>query len=158
MLAQVKPYKFSSVLAFCRKSSGYICTPLFSLPHQECTKVWKKLFRAFLETNKVGSCAGVQCYMQVLNESAERSYFFPHLMKSNLVLCFCLQNSFKMLICTSKIDIINNKARYNGIDAKYQRMAFRSVPTNPYLEFLVKQKWCKFRRLCLYSMSVQFRW
>ena len=37
------------------------------------------------------------------------------------------------------IDIINNKARYNRIDAKYCQMAFRSVPTNPYLESLVKQ-------------------
>ena len=45
------------------------------------------------------------------------------------------------------IDIINNKARYNEIDAKYRQMAFQSVPTNPYLEFLVKQNWCKFRRV-----------
>ena len=27
------------------------------------------------------------------------------------------------------IEIINNKARHNLIDAKYQQMAFRSVPT-----------------------------
>ena len=32
------------------------------------------------------------------------------------------------------IDIINNKARYNQIDAKYHQMAFRSVLTSPYLE------------------------
>ena len=53
-----------------------------------------------------------------------------------------------------KIDMINNKARYNRIDAKYRQMAFRSVPTNPYLESLVKQNWCKFRGLCLHSTSV----
>ena len=29
-----------------------------------------------------------------------------------------------------KIDIINNKARYNRIGEKYRQMAFRSVPTN----------------------------
>ena len=53
-----------------------------------------------------------------------------------------------------RIDIINNKARYNQIYAKYHQMTFRSVPTNPYLESLVKRNWCKFRRLCLDSMSV----
>ena len=37
------------------------------------------------------------------------------------------------------------KARYNRIDAKYRKLAFQSVPTNPYLEYLVKQNWCKFR-------------
>ena len=46
------------------------------------------------------------------------------------------------------------KARYNRIDAKYRQMAFRSVPTNPYLESLVKRNWCKFRGLCLHSTSV----
>ena len=56
-----------------------------------------------------------------------------------------------------QIDIINNKARNNRINAKYHQMAFRSVPTNPYLEFLVKQNRCKFRGLpaqyecCYYS-------
>ena len=39
-----------------------------------------------------------------------------------------------------QIDIINNKARNNRINAKYCQIAFRSVPTNPYLESLVKQK------------------
>ena len=38
-----------------------------------------------------------------------------------------------------RIDILNNKARYNQSNAKYCQMAFRSVPTNPYLEYLVKQ-------------------
>ena len=52
-----------------------------------------------------------------------------------------------------KIDIINNKARYNRIDAKYRQMAFRSV-ANPYLESLVKRNWCKFRGLCLHNTSV----
>ena len=33
-------------------------------------------------------------------------------------------------------------------------MAFRSIPTNPYLESLVKQNWCKSRGLCLHSTSV----
>ena len=33
-------------------------------------------------------------------------------------------------------------------------MAFQSVPTNPYLESLAKQNWCKFRGLCLHSTSV----
>ena len=50
--------------------------------------------------------------------------------------------------------MINNKARYNQIDAKYRQMAFQSVPTNPYLEFLVKRNWCKFRGLCLHIESV----
>ena len=54
----------------------------------------------------------------------------------------------------SDIDIINNKARYNQIDAKKCQMAFRSVPTNPYLESLVMQNWCDFRGLCLHSTSV----
>ena len=36
------------------------------------------------------------------------------------------------------IDIINNKARHNQIDAKYRQMAFQSFPTNRYLESLVK--------------------
>ena len=57
-----------------------------------------------------------------------------------------------------KSDIINNKARYNWIDAKYRQMVFRSVPTIvptiPYLESLVKQNWCKFRGLRLHSTSV----
>ena len=52
------------------------------------------------------------------------------------------------------IDMINTKASYNQINAKYQQMAFQSVPTNPYLESLVKQNWCKFRGLCLHSTSV----
>ena len=46
-------------------------------------------------------------------------------------------------ICESRIvnliDMINNKAMYNQINAKYQQMAYISVPTNPYLESLVKQ-------------------
>ena len=50
--------------------------------------------------------------------------------------------------------MINNKARYNQIDAKYQQMAFRSVTANPYLESLVKQNWCKFRELCLHSRII----
>ena len=33
-------------------------------------------------------------------------------------------------------------------------MTFRSVPTNPYLESLVKRNGCKFRQLCLHSTSV----
>ena len=37
------------------------------------------------------------------------------------------------------IDIMNNRVRYKRIDAKYQQMAFESVPTNPYLESLVKR-------------------
>ena len=45
------------------------------------------------------------------------------------------------------IGVINNKARYNQIDAKYRQMVFRSVPTNPYFESLVKPNWCKFRGL-----------
>ena len=52
------------------------------------------------------------------------------------------------------IDIIKNKARYNRIDAKCRQMMFRSVPTNPYLESLVKWNWCKFRGLCRHSTSV----
>ena len=36
------------------------------------------------------------------------------------------------------IDMINNRARYNRIDAKCRQMAFRSVPTNPYLASLVQ--------------------
>ena len=58
------------------------------------------------------------------------------------------------LSVSAAIDIINNKARYNRIDAKYQQMAFWSAPTNPYLESLVKQNWSKFRGLCLHSTSV----
>jgi hypothetical protein len=33
-------------------------------------------------------------------------------------------------------------------------MEFRSVPTYPYLESLVKQNWCTFRGLCLHSWEV----
>ena len=60
------------------------------------------------------------------------------------------------LLCTLKftIDIINNKAKYNPIDVRYQQMAFRSVPINPYLDSLVKQNWCRSRELCLHSAIV----
>ena len=51
-------------------------------------------------------------------------------------------------------DIINSKARYNRIDAKYRPITFRSVSADPYLELLVKRNWCKFRGLCLRSMSI----
>ena len=33
-------------------------------------------------------------------------------------------------------------------------MVLQSVPTNPYLESLVKQNWYKFRGLCLHSTGV----
>ena len=36
------------------------------------------------------------------------------------------------------INIINKKARYNLIDAKYHKMTFPTNPTNPYLKSLVK--------------------
>ena len=58
------------------------------------------------------------------------------------------------LFRVSDIDLINSKARYNKVDAKYRQMALQSVPTNPYLESLAKQNWCKFRGLCLHSTSV----
>ena len=54
---------------------------------------------------------------------------------------------------SAKIDIINNKAKYNQIDAKYQQTALQSVPTNLYLKFLVKQNWCKSKGHFLHSKS-----
>ena len=48
----------------------------------------------------------------------------------------------------------HNKTSDNRIDAKYCQMAFRSVPTNPYLEYSVKQNWCKFKVVPLHSTSV----
>ena len=52
------------------------------------------------------------------------------------------------------IDIKSNKARYNWINAKYRRITFWSVPTNPNLEFLVKRNWCKFREFWLHSVVI----
>ena len=83
-----------------------------------------------------------------------------NLESTGLNLCVhCIEKFAEKLVCPpmldfSSIDMINNRARYNPIDAKYQQMAFRSVRTNPYLESLVKLNWCKFRGLCLHSTSV----
>ena len=63
-------------------------------------------------------------------------------------------HSWTQFLHLNAIDIINNKARYNPIDAKYWQMALRSVLTTPYLECLVKQNWCKFRELCLHSRII----
>jgi hypothetical protein len=93
--------------------------------------------------------------------------FFLSSTNSNL-----LHNSSKLDLCTYidhnliclnyksqcllwfKIYYLHNKARYNQIDAKYCQMVFWSVPTNPYLESVVKQNWCKSRGLCQHSTSV----
>ena len=62
----------------------------------------------------------------------------------------CINFVSKLIVHKSwmNIDVINNR-----INTKYRQMAFQSVPTNPYLESLVKQNLCKFRRLYLYSTS-----
>ena len=65
---------------------------------------------------------------------------------------FCI--TFAISATDLLFDIINKKARYNGINVKYWQMAFWSVPTNQYLESLVKQNQCKFKGLFLHSTSV----
>ena len=67
---------------------------------------------------------------------------------------YCAQAHFIFQFFKLVPDIINNRAKYSQIDAKYQQIGFWSVTTNTCLESLVKQNWCKFRGLCMHSTSV----